>query len=208
MAAKSVSTLTFRSSTSAMTHSWPQLIRARHFWLTSLLCWLITTNQNRPTRAVTAAATVVVSTTEATASANINDADAHTMHYRHHTPQSNNHANISELLDNLLRGYDNSIRPGFGGEYIVRSRLPYAGKMMYGIRCVIGNWVLMVALATMCVFELSGGRARLGWCSKAVCRHQMFANHSRWSCSWRWLWFDGRMLVVCLNSHRSTDRLG
>lgn len=30
--------------------------------------------------------------------------------------QSNNHANISELLDNLLRGYDNSIRPGFGGE--------------------------------------------------------------------------------------------
>lgn len=47
-------------------------------------------------------------------------ADAHTppMHHRHHTPQSNNHANISELLDNLLRGYDNSIRPGFGGEYI------------------------------------------------------------------------------------------
>ena len=32
--------------------------------------------------------------------------------------QRNNHANISELLDNLLRGYDNSIRPGFGGEYI------------------------------------------------------------------------------------------
>lgn len=31
--------------------------------------------------------------------------------------QSNNHANISELLDNLLRGYDNSIRPGFGGKY-------------------------------------------------------------------------------------------
>lgn len=30
--------------------------------------------------------------------------------------QSNNHANISELLDNLLRGYDNSIRPDFGGE--------------------------------------------------------------------------------------------
>lgn len=30
--------------------------------------------------------------------------------------QRNNHANISELLDNLLRGYDNSIRPGFGGE--------------------------------------------------------------------------------------------
>lgn len=34
--------------------------------------------------------------------------------------QRNNHANISELLDNLLRGYDNSIRPGFGGEYEVK----------------------------------------------------------------------------------------
>lgn len=31
--------------------------------------------------------------------------------------QSNSHANISNLLDNLLRGYDNSIRPDFGGEY-------------------------------------------------------------------------------------------
>uniref|UniRef100_A0A182MCF2 Neurotransmitter-gated ion-channel ligand-binding domain-containing protein n=1 Tax=Anopheles culicifacies TaxID=139723 RepID=A0A182MCF2_9DIPT len=30
--------------------------------------------------------------------------------------QRNNHANISELLDNLLRGYDNSIRPDFGGK--------------------------------------------------------------------------------------------
>lgn len=29
--------------------------------------------------------------------------------------QSNNHSNISDLLDNLLRGYDNSIRPDFGG---------------------------------------------------------------------------------------------
>lgn len=33
-----------------------------------------------------------------------------------HLTQRNNHANISELLDNLLRGYDNSIRPGFGGK--------------------------------------------------------------------------------------------
>lgn len=31
--------------------------------------------------------------------------------------QRNNHANISELLDNLLRGYDNSIRPDFGGKF-------------------------------------------------------------------------------------------
>lgn len=29
--------------------------------------------------------------------------------------QHNNHANISQLLDNLLRGYDNSVRPDFGG---------------------------------------------------------------------------------------------
>lgn len=29
--------------------------------------------------------------------------------------QSNNHGNISDLLDNLLRGYDNSVRPDFGG---------------------------------------------------------------------------------------------
>jgi len=38
--------------------------------------------------------------------------------------QSNNHANISELLDNLLRGYDNSIRPDFGGKYIGGSIVP------------------------------------------------------------------------------------
>ncbi|CAG9854553.1 unnamed protein product [Phyllotreta striolata] len=30
-------------------------------------------------------------------------------------PQKNNHQNISTLLDNLLRGYDNSVRPDFGG---------------------------------------------------------------------------------------------
>ena len=34
--------------------------------------------------------------------------------------QRNNHANISELLDNLLRGYDNSIRPDFGGKWTSR----------------------------------------------------------------------------------------
>ncbi|KAG8326459.1 hypothetical protein J6590_039915, partial [Homalodisca vitripennis] len=28
--------------------------------------------------------------------------------------QRNNHRNVSELLDNLLRGYDNSVRPGLG----------------------------------------------------------------------------------------------
>lgn len=31
--------------------------------------------------------------------------------------QRNIHANISELLDNLLRGYDNSVRPDFGGKF-------------------------------------------------------------------------------------------
>lgn len=35
--------------------------------------------------------------------------------------QRNNHANISELLDNLLRGYDNSVRPEFGGKVRPRS---------------------------------------------------------------------------------------
>lgn len=37
-------------------------------------------------------------------------------------PQRNNHQNISILLDSLLRGYDNSIRPNFGGKYVI-----YAG---------------------------------------------------------------------------------
>lgn len=31
-------------------------------------------------------------------------------------PQKNDHQNISLLLDNLLRGYDNSVRPDFGGK--------------------------------------------------------------------------------------------
>jgi hypothetical protein len=31
--------------------------------------------------------------------------------------QFNSHNNISELLDNLLRGYDNSVRPNFGGKF-------------------------------------------------------------------------------------------
>lgn len=33
--------------------------------------------------------------------------------------QRNNHANISDLLDNLLRGYDNSVRPDFGGLLLI-----------------------------------------------------------------------------------------
>ena len=37
--------------------------------------------------------------------------------------QQNNHKNISELLDNLLRGYDNSIRPDFGGELFIKQYL-------------------------------------------------------------------------------------
>lgn len=31
-------------------------------------------------------------------------------------PQRNNHQNISILLDSLLKGYDNSVRPDFGGK--------------------------------------------------------------------------------------------
>lgn len=30
--------------------------------------------------------------------------------------QRNKHENISQLLDDLMRGYDNSVRPDFGGE--------------------------------------------------------------------------------------------
>lgn len=54
--------------------------------------------------------------------------------------QSNNHSNISELLDNLLRGYDNSVRPDFGGppatvevDIMVRSMGPISEVDMVGI---------------------------------------------------------------------------
>jgi hypothetical protein len=32
--------------------------------------------------------------------------------------QFNNHRNISEILDGLLRGYDNNVRPDFGGKIV------------------------------------------------------------------------------------------
>lgn len=38
--------------------------------------------------------------------------------------QRNNHENISELLDNLLRGYDNSVRPDFGGKHKYQFKNP------------------------------------------------------------------------------------
>lgn len=38
--------------------------------------------------------------------------------------QRNIHANISELLDNLLRGYDNSVRPDFGGKVLILDYSP------------------------------------------------------------------------------------
>lgn len=54
--------------------------------------------------------------------------------------QRNNHSNISELLDNLLRGYDNSIRPDFGGppavievDIMVRSMGPISEVDMVSI---------------------------------------------------------------------------
>lgn len=37
-------------------------------------------------------------------------------HTKKPTKQTNNHKNISSLLNNLLQGYDNSIRPDFGGK--------------------------------------------------------------------------------------------
>ncbi|XP_018331768.1 gamma-aminobutyric acid receptor alpha-like [Agrilus planipennis] len=57
--------------------------------------------------------------------------------------QRNNHQNISTLLDNLLRGYDNSIRPGFGGppavvevDIMVRSMGPVSEvDMTYSMDC-------------------------------------------------------------------------
>ncbi|KAL7293830.1 hypothetical protein TKK_0012888 [Trichogramma kaykai] len=64
--------------------------------------------------------------------------------------QSNNHANISELLDNLLRGYDNSVRPDFGGppavvevDIMVRSMGPISEvDMTYSMDCYFRqSWV-------------------------------------------------------------------
>lgn len=45
-------------------------------------------------------------------------------------PQKNNHQNISTLLDNLLRGYDNSIRPDFGGNYLGRFLIKLAERRL------------------------------------------------------------------------------
>ncbi|KAJ9596975.1 hypothetical protein L9F63_012005, partial [Diploptera punctata] len=64
--------------------------------------------------------------------------------------QSNNHRNVSELLDNLLRGYDNSIRPDFGGppaivevDIMVRSMGPISEvDMTYSMDCYFRqSWV-------------------------------------------------------------------
>ncbi|XP_067644044.1 gamma-aminobutyric acid receptor alpha-like isoform X2 [Eurosta solidaginis] len=64
--------------------------------------------------------------------------------------QRNNHANISLLLDNLLRGYDNSIRPDFGGppatvevDIMVRSMGPISEvDMTYSMDCYFRqSWV-------------------------------------------------------------------
>lgn len=64
--------------------------------------------------------------------------------------QRNNHANISELLDNLLRGYDNSVRPDFGGppatievDIMVRSMGPISEvDMTYSMDCYFRqSWV-------------------------------------------------------------------
>ncbi|XP_025992309.2 gamma-aminobutyric acid receptor alpha-like isoform X2 [Solenopsis invicta] len=64
--------------------------------------------------------------------------------------QSNNHSNISNLLDNLLRGYDNSVRPDFGGppatvevDIMVRSMGPISEvDMTYSMDCYFRqSWV-------------------------------------------------------------------
>ncbi|GLV35752.1 Glycine receptor [Carabus blaptoides fortunei] len=65
-------------------------------------------------------------------------------------PQRNNHQNISMLLDNLLRGYDNSVRPDFGGppaiievDIMVRSMGPISEvEMTYSMDCYFRqSWV-------------------------------------------------------------------
>ncbi|XP_014208925.1 gamma-aminobutyric acid receptor alpha-like [Copidosoma floridanum] len=69
---------------------------------------------------------------------------------RRERPQYNNHGNISELLDNLLRGYDNSVRPNFGGppaivevDIMVRSMGPISEiDMTYSMDCYFRqSWV-------------------------------------------------------------------
>ncbi|XP_054267920.1 gamma-aminobutyric acid receptor alpha-like [Macrosteles quadrilineatus] len=64
--------------------------------------------------------------------------------------QRNNHRNVSELLDNLLRGYDNSVRPGLGGppaivevDIMVRSMGPISEvDMTYSMDCYFRQtWV-------------------------------------------------------------------
>ncbi|CAB3370465.1 gamma-aminobutyric acid receptor alpha-like isoform X2 [Cloeon dipterum] len=64
--------------------------------------------------------------------------------------KSNPHRNVSELLDNLLRGYDNSVRPDFGGppavvevDMVVRSMGPISEvDMTYSMDCYFRQtWV-------------------------------------------------------------------
>ncbi|KAK9875604.1 hypothetical protein WA026_009404 [Henosepilachna vigintioctopunctata] len=64
--------------------------------------------------------------------------------------QKNNHRNISIILDNLLRGYDNSVRPDFGGspavvevDIMVRSMGPISEvDMTYSMDCYFRQtWV-------------------------------------------------------------------
>ncbi|XP_063224961.1 gamma-aminobutyric acid receptor alpha-like [Bacillus rossius redtenbacheri] len=64
--------------------------------------------------------------------------------------QMNSHRNISQLLDNLLRGYDNSVRPDFGGppavvevDIMVRSMGPISEvDMTYSMDCYFRqSWV-------------------------------------------------------------------
>ncbi|CAG9762963.1 unnamed protein product [Ceutorhynchus assimilis] len=65
-------------------------------------------------------------------------------------PQKNNHQNISALLDNLLKGYDNSVRPNFGGppavvevDIMVRSMGPISEMdMTYSMDCYFRqSWI-------------------------------------------------------------------
>lgn len=63
--------------------------------------------------------------------------------------QRNIHANISELLDNLLRGYDNSVRPDFGGNCTLTRGLSVPEiNSIPGVEINRGDWFIRGAFIT------------------------------------------------------------
>lgn len=48
--------------------------------------------------------------------------------------ERNHHRNVSLLLDNLLKGYDNSVRPGFWGELTY-----FFWLLLQQVYCIVGR---------------------------------------------------------------------